>query len=404
MVEDVSLDRVEGVLVARVRLRKGRRARCGVCGRKCPRYDRGTAGRRWRALDFGPWRVFLEGDLPRVVCRAHGVVAAQVPWARHGAGHTRDFDDEVAWLATKCSKSAVCELMRCSWRTVGNVLERVWADKRADADRLDGLSQIGIDEVAYKKGHKYLIVVVDHATRRVVWMGEGRSKKALLGFFDELGEARSKAITHVTADAGSWIEAAVAERCPGAVRCLDPFHVVQWATERLDQVRRQVWNEARKTAPTNYRGDARGDAKKLKGSRWALWKNPEDLTDRQSDKLDWIAKATPKLWRAYLLKEGLRVIFKLSLQDARAALARWLAWAQRSRIGPFVELGRTIRSHRDAILSSIEHGLSNGPVESVNTKIRLMTRIAYGFKSAQSLISLAMLTLGGDPPTLPGRT
>jgi transposase len=282
-------------------------------------------------------------------------------------------------------------------------LERVWSDKRAGGDRLDGVTRIGIDEVAYKKGHKYLIVVVDHDTRRVVWMGEGRSKKALLGFFDALGPERSKAITHVTADAGSWIEAAVAERCPDAIRCLDPFHVVQWATETLDKVRREVWNEARRTAPTNYRGDAQGDAKKLKGARWALWKNPEDLTDRQNDKLDWIAKATPKLWRAYLLKEGLRVIFRSGLQDARAALTKWLAWAQRSRIDAFVELGRTIRTHREAILSSIEHGLSNRPVESVNTKIRLMTRVAYGFKSAQSLISLAMLTLAGDPPILPGR-
>jgi transposase len=109
-------------------------------------------------LDFATVRMFVEADAPRVSCREHGVVVAHVPWARHGAGHTLAFDQTVAWLVTQCSKTAVTELMRIAWRTVGAIIARVWADVEALGDRLDGLSRIGIDEISYKRGHRYLLV------------------------------------------------------------------------------------------------------------------------------------------------------------------------------------------------------------------------------------------------------
>jgi transposase len=134
-----------------------------------------------------------------------------------------------------------------------------------------------------------------------------------------------------------------------------------------------------------------------------LWKNPENLTTRQAAKLAWIAKAEPKLHRAYLLKEALRLVFQLPHGEAVEALDAWIAWARRSRIPTFVTLARTITAHKPQILAAIEHGLSNGLIESVNTKIRLITRIAFGFASPEALIALAMLNLGGHRPTLPGR-
>jgi transposase len=148
---------------------------------------------------------------------------------------------------------------------------------------------------------------------------------------------------------------------------------------------------------------ATGPARTLRRARWALWKNPENLTTRQTQKLDWIAKNDPRLYRGYLLKEGLRLVFQLTPDEAPDALDAWLAKASRSRLEPFVALGRRIRAHRPAILAAIEHGLSNGRIESVNTKIRLITRVAFGFKSPQALIALAMLNLGGHRPALPGR-
>ena len=156
VVEAVEFDDDEGCVVVSVRPRSRARSRCGMCQRRCPGYDNGPGRRRWRALDAGLASVFIEAQTPRVSCRVHGVVVAAVPWARHGAGHTKAFDETVAWLATRCSKSAVCELTQIAWRTVGSILDRVWAETCETFDRFDGLRRIGIDEISYKKGHKYL--------------------------------------------------------------------------------------------------------------------------------------------------------------------------------------------------------------------------------------------------------
>ena len=170
----------------------------------------------------------------------------------------------------------------------------------------------------------------------------------------------------------------------------------EWATDALDEVRREVWNAAR-TA-----GDA-ALARELKGARFALWKNPEDLTGRQRAKLAWIAQVNDRLYRAWLLKEELRLVFKLKGVRATVLLEAWLGWARRCRIPAFVRLARSISQHRAGIQAALTEGLSNGLVESVNTKIRLLTRVAFGFRSPEALIALAMLSLGGLCPPLPGR-
>ncbi len=404
VVEGVEFDPVEQVLVARVRPRQQANGRCGRCRRRARGYDRGEGPRRWRSLDLGTIPVWLEAEAPRVSCLAHGVTVQAVPWARHGAGHTLGFDDLVAWLATQCSKTAITQLMRIAWRTVGAIITRVWADVEALHDRFAGLSRIGIDEISYKRHHKYLTVVVDHDSGRLVWAKPGRDKATLAAFFDQLGPQRSARISHVSADGAEWISTVVGKQCPNAVRCADPFHVVKWATEALDEVRRDAWNQARGAVTRRRAGRASGHAKALKGARYALWKNPDNLTTNQQAKLAWIAKTDPRLHRAYLLKEGLRLIFGLDPAEAPAALDRWIDWARRCRIPAFVALQHRIVKHQASILAAIDHGLSNGRIESVNTKIRLLTRIAFGFTSPDALIALAMLTLGGHPPSLPGRT
>lgn len=423
VVEDIDLDADQQVLVAHVRPAARQRRRCGTCQRRCPLYDPGRR-RRWRGLDLGFTVVWLEAQAPRVRCKAHGVVVAAVPWARHGAGHTSCFDQQVAWLVTKCSKSAVSQLMRVSWRSVGKILQREYQDLDAGRERLAGLSKIGIDEVSYKKGHRYLIVVVDHDTGYLVWAKEGRDKATVRAFFDELGEQRCRQITHVSADGANWLNDAISEAVPGAVICADPFHVVAWATEAVDEYRRQRWREARTEAknepkrgpgrppknPDQQQGastkpkTATEQARTVKGARYPLLKNPENLTDHQQSTLEWIQISDPKLHRAYLLKEKLRLIFQLKDVDAaEAELDSWLSWARRSRLSEFVKLARSITRHRHRILASIHHGLNNGRVESMNTKIRLITRVAFGFHSANSLIAMAMLTLSGLNPQLPGR-
>lgn len=248
--------------------------------------------------------------------------------------------------------------------------------------------------------------MVDHDSGRLVWAAPGRDKATQEVFFDALeasGAGRCAQISHVSADGADWIAAVVERRCPNAVRCADPFHIVKWATEALDEVRRQAWNTARGAVGKRRAGRATGHARALKHARYALWKNPQNLTDKQQTKLAWIAKTDPRLHRAYLLKEGLRLIVSLDPAEADAGLDRWIGWTRRCRIEAFVALQRRIVKHKTAILAAIEHGLSNGRIESVNTKIRLLTRIAFGFASPEALIALAMLTLGGHPPILPGR-
>ncbi len=388
-------DESESIVVS-VRPRKGAKQRCGQCQRRCPRYDRGEGRRRWRGPDLGLWRSFLEADAPRVTCPTHGVVVASVPWARHDTRHTRVFEDTVAWMATRTSKSTLEVLLRIAWRTVGAIVTRVVAEGVAARDPLEGLRRIGIDEISYKKGHRYITIVVDHDTGRLVWAAPGRDRKTLASFFNALGESRCAAVTHVSADAAQWIADEVALHCPNAVRCADAFHIVAWAGDALDQVRRDTWNAARK-------GGMSVHARDLKGARYALWKNPENLTDRQQAKLAWVAKVNHQLFRAYLLKEQLRQVFALKGEEGKQLLDSWLGWAQRCRIPSFVELGRRISKHREAIDATLDHRLSNGLVESTNTKIRLLTRIAFGFKSPEAMIALAMLNLGGYCPPLPGR-
>jgi transposase len=207
------------------------RARCGVCRRRCPGADQGAGRRRWRALDLGTTLAFVEAEAPRVRCRRHGVVVCAVPWARHNSRFTSDFEDQVAWLAVNTSKSAVAELMRVAWRTVGGIVERVAAEARQETDLLDGLRRIGIDEISHRKGQRYLTVVVDHDTGRLVWAAAGRDRKTVERFLDELGEERCKQITLVSCDMASWISGPVADRLPDAIRCVDPFHVIALATD-----------------------------------------------------------------------------------------------------------------------------------------------------------------------------
>ena len=416
VIERVEFDEDAELLVAHVRPTARARSRCGVCGRRRPGYDPGEGRRRWRSMDLGTMRAVLEADAPRVRCPQHGVVVASVPWARHDAGHTYAFDETVAWLTTQSSKSTVTELMRIAWRTVGSIITRVWDDVDAHCDRLAGLRRIGIDEISYKKGHKYLMVVVDHDTRALVWAAPGRSSATVREFFDLLGPQRCAQLTHVSADGADFIDSIVAATCPNAVRVADPFHVVKWATEALDEVRRGAWNDARALAraePKRGRGRPPADApprpggeraRALKGARYSLWKNPENLSENQRIKLAWIAATDPRLYRAYLLKEGLRLIFTMPYAAAAVeALERWISWARRCRIPSFVKLQKSIVKHRARILAAIEHTLSNGLIESTNTKIRLITRMAFGFKSPEALIALALLSLGGHRPVLPGR-
>jgi transposase len=385
------------VLVARVRPVGSRRNRCGRCGRRCPGYDQGEGRRRWRGLDAGTTRVYLEADAPRVRCAEHGVVVAAVPWARHGSRFTTAFEDTAAWLACHAALTVLAALLRITWRAVAAIVIRVIAEAAGKRDRLAGLRRIGIDEISYRKGQRYLLCVVDHDTGRLVWAGKNRTAATLREFFDLLGQTRAAQLTHVSSDGAEWIHQVVAERAPQALLCLDAFHVVAWASTALDAVRRGAWNQLRR------HGDKTA-ASEMKNSRWALLKNPGDLTSDQTTTLAIIARINNPLYRAYLLKEQLREIFATKGPHGRALLAGWISWARRCRIPEFIKLAKTIKKFLPLIHNTLDHGLSNALSEATNTHIRLLTRRAYGYHSPDALIAMATLTRGGLCPPLPGRS
>jgi transposase len=317
-----------------------------------------------------------------------------VPWARHASRFTAAFEDTCAWLTARTAASTVAALLRVTWRTV----KRVVAEAATRTDRLGGLRRIGIDEVAYRKGHRYLTVVVDHDTGRLVWAGKGRDKAVVAAFFDALGADRAALLTHVSSDAAEWITGVVAHRAPQAIRCLDPFHLIAWAGDALDMVRRAVWNTAR-----GGKGGRTNASVALKGARWVLRKNPDRLTDSQRATLATIQATNKPLYRAYLLKEQLREIVAVKGADGKLLLSQWLRWAARSRLPAFAKLAASIRRHLPEIHNMLDWGLSNARVEANNTHLRVLTRQGYGYHSAESLIAMAMLKRGGLCPPLPGR-
>jgi len=353
---------------------------------------------------MGSTRSFIEADAPRVRCPLHGVVVAHVPWASPGSGFTHEFEQQTAYLAVNASQKVVAQLMRVAWRTVGRILQRIVAAALEGRDLLDGVTRIGIDETSYRRGHRYLTVVVCHDTGRLIWAAPGRNKATLKLFFDELGTERCARITHVSADGMAWIHDSVREHCPDAIVCLDAFHVVKWANDALDKIRREVWNDTRKH---RKRGrppkDLKERARRVKHSRWALVKNPANLTDKQALTLAELEKAGSPLWKAYLLKEDLRTLLKKPAEEAIERLDTWLERVDESGLDEFARIASTIRDLRPELEAMLTHRLTNGRVESVNAKIRLIQTRAFGFHNPYALIALAKLTLSGLCPPLPGR-
>jgi len=380
------------VLVFSVRPKASQAGRCSRCRKRCPGYDAGgrdgDGTRRWRTLDVGTTKAYLQAAAPRVQCPEDGVVVAHAPWARPGAKHTRVFEDTCAWLTAHAAMSVVAVFLQVAWRTIAAIVARVVTDGRDTNDLLDGLSRIGIDEISYRKGHRYVTCVVDHTSGRLVWAAEGRNQDTLGRFFAELGADRAKLLTHVSCDGAEWIHTVVAAHAPTAVLCLDPYHVVAWAMKALDKVRVRTMTSAGITD---------------RHAMWATRKNPADLTGEQRTSLAEIAHINRTLYRAYLLKEQLREVFRVKGKHGRQLLAGWLSWASHSRIPEFVTLARSIRRYRQLILNTLDHGLSNARSEATNTHLRALTKRAYGFHSPHALIAMALLTRGGLCPPLPGR-
>jgi transposase len=352
---------------------------------------------------------------------------------------------------TKTDRTAVCRLVRIDWETVGRIIKRV-GDEVLPLDRLGDLFEISLDEVAWRKGHRYLTLVGDHREGCAAWGTEGKGQAAADQFFDALDPeparlssppprparkprpapepalmvpfgscptvaagrgipaawlepgsdldpalvARASRLTAVSMDMTGGYAASVRHHAPQAEIVIDNYHVVQLATKALDEVRREHWNELRATGQADT-------AKAFKDARWSLLKNPEDLTDRQAQTLAALTASHGKVARAWAYKEMVREIFKsgLTVTAVEKLTDRLLARLSRSRLEPFVRLGRTIRKHREGILAARRLGLSNARAEALNNKVKLIVRRAYGFHSARAALALILLACGSVTLTLP---
>ncbi|MDP1820122.1 MAG: ISL3 family transposase [Acidimicrobiales bacterium] len=397
----------EGVVVGLRRRRRRPICPCGWKGRAV--YDRST--RRWRHLDLASSKLFLEAEIRRLRCRRCDRVRTEaVPWARPSARHTRDFEDVVAWLCQHTDKTTVTKLLRTSWETVAGIVGRVVAE-HLDTRRLESIDRIGVDEVSWRKGHRYLTVVADHdRDGAVIWAGEGRDHTMLEQFYDLLGPDGCTQLQAVSLDMGGAYKTATDNRAGHARQCVDPFHVIKLANEAIDKARRQAWNVERRANPAPKR--PRGRPPKgspptptkprwVKHTRWALLKDPDAWNDNQLAVLDALRRERSVLYRCWQLKEGLRDLYRLRHEDAAVHLDWWLAWACRCRIPAFVTLSKTIRANRDRLLAAVELGLSNSKLEGLNSKIRLINHRGYGHHSAAALIAMIYLCCGGITVQLP---
>ena len=240
------------------------------CFSTSARHDARPVESSWRHLDLGTRRLEIRARLRRLACPSHGVRTEGVPFARAGSRFTRDFEDLVGSLATTADETTTRRLVRIDWDTVGRIIVRVMDDK-LDPDRLEDLFEIGVDEVSWRRRHKYITLVSNHQKNQVVWGKEGRDTATLDAFIDELGPERAGHIAAVSMDMSAGYAKSVCKdgHSPGALICYDPYHVVALATKALDVVRRQHWQEMR-------RADELG-ARQFKGARWCLLKNPENL-------------------------------------------------------------------------------------------------------------------------------
>jgi transposase len=391
-VRDVAFDAQGMIVVVCLRRKRPLCSGCGAAG--LPIKDHRVT--HWRHLDVGGGRCWVECRLRRLYCPGCGDRPEHVEWARGGARYTRDFDDFTAWLAQQMNQTQVTNLMRIGWRTVGKIIQRVVAEK-LPSGRLDGLELIGVDEVSYGADHKFLTSVVDHDRGGVVWASEGRNAASLQAFFAQLTDEQKASIRAVSIDMSAGYEKAIRakEGLPDAEVCFDPFHVVKLGGEAVDKVRREQYNQHGRSGTD--------EGKWIKGTRYSLLKDPSKQTAKQLLKLAQVVTTNKPLYRAFLLYGELRYIYRLPKDEAAERLDAWLAWASRSKLKPFIKLARTIRKHKAGVIAAIKLGLSNGRLEALNSKVRLLSHRAYGFHSANALIAMIYLCCGGVQIPLPHR-
>jgi transposase len=332
----------------------------------------GRIERIFRTIPIGRQPTSIVLQVPRLCClRCHSVRQAKIGFADPKKRYTRSFARYALELSRLTTIQDVAQHLQVSWDTIKEI-QASYLQRKFGTPKLRNLKQIAIDEIAIGKGHHYLTVVLDLLSGAVVFVGDGKGADALEIFWKKLRRARAK-IRAVATDMSKAYIRAVRENIPRAVHVFDHFHVIKLFNEKLSAFRRQLYHQA----------SSDHDRHILKGTRWLLLKNPENLdeTRNELDRLKEALKLNEPLATAYYLKEDLRQIWmQPNKRTARRVLRDWLATARASEIPMLVQFADTLEEHQEGVLNYYTFPISTGPLEGTNTKIQLMKRQAYGFR------------------------
>jgi len=365
-----SVEEKEDCLIAEIEPVEGRLPRCGCCGQRVRRTKGRTKRRLWRDLKIRKLPLVLAYTPRRIVCPGCGVRVEKVPWADRWSRATKSLARAVAELARRTDLSTVADQFSINWKTVASIIRRAveWGLARR---RKRPLRVLGVDEVSRKRGHKYLTLVYDLQHGELVWIGKDRTTETLRRFFDELGPHGSRNLQAVCMDMWAPYRDVVSQRAPQATICFDRFHVVRHLNAAVDEVRRSL---VRKLAgPTRAL---------IKGTRFVLLKNPWNLTPKQKRSLSSLVRSNHPLARAWYLKEDFQRFWGYLHETwAWRHLDHWLWWASHSRLEPFKQFARMIRTHKEGILAWTKLRISNGALEGMNNKVKLVSHRSYGFRN-----------------------
>ena len=387
---ELTQEKEQLVLNITVEPRKNSRAVCSGCGAKRAGYDR-LGSRRFEFIPFWGILVYFVYAMRRVACPTCGIKVERVPWAEGKRTVTRAY----AWFLARWAKqlpwAQVAEAFHTSWYTVYSAVEMAVSWGRAHMD-LTGITAIGVDEMAWGRGHRYVTVVyqIDQACKRLLWIGEHRKAKTLLGFFRWFGKERTAGLRYVCSDMWQAYLKVVAKKASQAIHILDRFHIMSHLNKAIDEVRA---GEAKELARQGYEPV-------LKKTRWLLLKRPENLTAQQDLSLRNLLQYNLKAVRSYLLKEEFQFFWEYcSAPWAGRFLDRWCTRVMRSRIEPMQKVARMLRGHRELILNwfRAKKAFSSGVVEGLNAKAKVTTRKAYGFKTFPTLELALYHNLGALP-------
>jgi len=380
-----------------IEARKNSPGICSKCQRPAPGYDR-LKHRKFEFIPLWGFLVFFIYRMRRVACPVCGITVEEVPWAAGKHQQTKTHMQFLAHWAKKLSWKEVAESFQTSWPKVFYAVRYVVLWGLAHRD-LSGVTAIGVDEIQWHRGHKYLTLVyqINAGCIRLLWIGKDRSVKTLLRFFHFFGKERSGQLGYICSDMWKPYLKVIARKAAHAVHILDRYHIVARINKAIDEVRAEEHRQMKND----------GHEEVLKKSRWCLLKRKENLTEKQEVKLSELLKYNLRSVRAYLLKEDFNGLWEyVSPVWAGKFIDRWCTRVMRSRIEPLKKEAKTIRKHKELILNwfKAKKAFSCGVVEGLNNKVKLTIRKSYGFKSFRC-IEIALYHVLGDlpEPELPHR-